>query len=106
MVAMSEEHAASSAEAEPALLSPPRKAAAAPDRKTIYRGITNTNGTSCHTSSALQLLFHCFPRLREELLNLANVSVDYYCPTQHHNGASCQQKDRVDKHTQAMENEF
>ena len=106
MVAMSEEHAASSAEAEPALLSPPRKAAAAPNRKTIYRGITNANGTSCHTSSALQLLFHCFPRLREELLNLANVSVDYYCPTQHHNGASCAQKDRVDKHTQAIENEF
>jgi len=43
----------------------------------ICRGITNANGTGCHTSSALQLLFHCFPRLREDLLNIANVSASY-----------------------------
>lgn len=41
------------------------------------RGIKNTNGTSCHASSALQLLFHCFPRLRARLLELALVGASY-----------------------------
>jgi len=43
-----------------------------------YRGIINTQGTSCHTSSALQLLFHCFPKFRAAVLELARVSADYY----------------------------
>ena len=39
-----------------------------------YRGIANPVGTSCHTSSALQVLFHCFPALTDALLTLAPVS--------------------------------
>jgi len=49
-----------------------------------YRGIANVNGTSCHTSSALQLLFHCFPHLREALLNLAPISAEYYLEKEGH----------------------
>jgi len=43
-----------------------------------HRGINNVNGTSCHTSSALQLLFHCFPKVTEALLLLAPISAEYY----------------------------
>lgn len=65
----------------------------------IYRGITNTNGTGCHTSSALQLLFHCFPRLRDELLNLAYSSANL--PAQ-----KSSPSDEENKHTTAIEKEF
>lgn len=65
----------------------------------IYRGITNANGTGCHTSSALQLLFHCFPRLREDLLNLANVSANY---TAQKSPLSVEEM----KHVQTVEKEF
>ena len=43
-----------------------------------HRGINNVNGTACHTSSALQLIFHCFPLLREALLKLAPVCAEFY----------------------------
>ena len=66
------------------------------NHKIIYRGIANTNGTGCHTSSALQLLFHCFPRLRDELLNLANISANY----------TVQSSSPEHKHAQAIEKEF
>ena len=46
-----------------------------------HRGINNVHGTSCHTSSALQLLFHCFPEVTEALLQLAPVSAEYYWTT-------------------------
>mmetsp|Transcript_7262 Transcript_7262/g.15640 ORF Transcript_7262/g.15640 Transcript_7262/m.15640 type:complete len:1243 (-) Transcript_7262:13-3741(-) len=41
-----------------------------------YRGITNSQGTACHTSSALQLIFHCFPNVRDKLLDLAVATSD------------------------------
>lgn len=65
----------------------------------IYRGITNDNGTGCHTSSALQLLFHCFPRLREDLLNLANVSANY-------TAQKSPLSDEENKHVKTVEKEF
>jgi hypothetical protein len=43
-----------------------------------HRGISNVHGTSCHTSSALQLLFHCFPKVTEALLQLAPICAEYY----------------------------
>lgn len=69
------------------------------DHIIICRGITNANGTGCHTSSALQLLFHCFPRLREDLLNLANVSANYAAQ-------KSPLSDEENKHVQAVEKEF
>ena len=38
------------------------------------RGITNTYQTNCHTSSSLQLLYHCFPLLLRALLDLASIA--------------------------------
>eukprot|EP00804_Cyclotella_cryptica_P011068 CCRYP_013541-RA/>CCRYP_013541-RA protein AED:0.05 eAED:0.05 QI:0/-1/0/1/-1/1/1/0/1054 len=40
----------------------------------MMRGITNTSQTACHTSSSLQLLYHCFPLLRRALLELASIA--------------------------------
>ncbi|KAL7478724.1 hypothetical protein ACHAW6_004479 [Cyclotella cf. meneghiniana] len=40
----------------------------------MMRGITNTSRTACHTSSTLQLLYHCFPLLRRALLDLASIA--------------------------------
>ena len=42
------------------------------------RGISNIHGTSCHTSSAIQLIYHCFPTLRSSLLELAPKSAEYH----------------------------
>ncbi len=46
------------------------------NRHEQYRGIINGQGTACHTSSALQLIFHCFPDVRGTLLELAVASSD------------------------------
>ena len=43
-----------------------------------YRGITNINKTSCHTSSSIQLLYHCFPQLTNSILDLAESSAVYH----------------------------
>jgi len=69
----------------------------------ICRGITNANGTGCHTSSALQLLFHCFPRLREDLLNLSNVSANY---TAQQSLSSTSTSDEENNSVKAIEKEF
>jgi len=102
MATSSEEHdetsAGTAAVAAPALASPlPRE-----NNHNAYRGITNTNGTGCHTSSALQLLFHCFPRLREELLNVANVSANYTVQI----SSSGSSKEKGNDHAHAIEEEF
>ena len=65
----------------------------------IYRGIINSNGTGCHTSSALQLMYHCFPKLREEVLNLANVSANYAVK-------KSSSIDEESKYMQSLEKEF
>jgi len=43
-----------------------------------YRGITNINKTSCHTSSSIQLLYHCFPPLTDSIIDLAECSAIYH----------------------------
>lgn len=102
MATSSEEHdtsAGAAAAATPSLSSPLPKRN---NYKTYYRGIRNKNGTGCHTSSALQLLFHCFPRLREELLQLASVSAN--CTV--HLLSFDSSKDRKHNHAHAVEKEF
>jgi hypothetical protein len=41
--------------------------------KRSVRGIKNPSHTACHTSSSLQLLYHCFPHLRCALLDLSFI---------------------------------
>ncbi|KAL7506616.1 hypothetical protein ACHAXN_003862 [Cyclotella atomus] len=53
--------------------SPMKHSTGSPCKRSL-RGIKNPSDTACHTSSSLQLLYHCFPSLRCALLDLSSIS--------------------------------